>query len=195
MPRPRWTSERANLLFVLYAKLGPDRSLQQLAGTLRSAGTPISLATLKRYSRDYGWQRALIEADSEAAAQRQLRAAEAIGAHAERHAQLGRAFQAMAARATEALLRDPGGLRRSSLSAIARAGATGAELERRALAEQHDRRGVAVEIWSRLTVELIPAFVEINGIADEEIRIERFVELVDRLIDAHLRMIEGGVGR
>jgi hypothetical protein len=193
MARPSRSAERAGLLFVLYAQLGPDRSLERLANLLASAGSPVPHGTLKRYSREYGWQRALLEAHAEAAAQRHVRAAEAIVAQAERHAQLGRVFQTLAARAADARLRDPEGLARASLAAIARAEAAGAEIERRAQSEQHDRQGIAVEIWNRLTVELVPAFVEFNALPDEQDRLERFVEHLDQLVDAHLRSVIDGM--
>lgn len=187
------TRERAETLFLLYVQIGPDRSLDRLAQLLAGAGWPVSLSTLKRYSSSYEWQRRLLTVDAESAARRHTRAVEAISAQAERHAQLGRVFQSLAARAADARLRDIESLGRASLSAIARAGQAGAELERRAISEQRDRQGAAVEIWNRITLELVPAFLELNALADEEIRTDRFVAALDRIVDGHVRDIaEGG---
>src|SRR5690606_10880325 len=127
------------------------------------------------------------------AARHHERAVAALSVQADRHAQLGRVFQTLAARAADARLRDPEALGKASLAAIARAGQAGAELERRAVTEQRDRQGAAVEIWNRLTFQLVPGFLELNDLPDPAVRVERFVELVDRLADDHLRAIaEGG---
>ncbi|MCK9495478.1 MAG: hypothetical protein M0R75_08280 [Dehalococcoidia bacterium] len=184
---------REGLLFLLYSELGPDRSLERLHALIVSAGVRVSLGTLKRYSSEFDWTRRVLEVEAESAARRHERAVETLAAQGERHAQLGRVFQTLAARAADARLRDPEGLGRASIAAIARAGQAGAEMERRAGTEQRDRQGAAVEIWNRLTFQLVPAFLDLNELPDPAMRTERFVEVVDRLADEHLRAIaEGG---
>lgn len=163
MARPSRATERAGLHFTLHAQMGRGRSLEKLASLLDSAGLPVPIGTLKRYSREHGWQQRLLEVDAEAAARSRERAVEAIAAQAERHAQLGRLFQGLAARAADARLRDADSLARVPLSAIARAGLAGAEMERRAVGEQHDRRAVAIGIWNVLTKELLEAFIDLNA--------------------------------
>ena len=182
-------AERASLCFLIYLRLGPDRTLASLAEVLSDAGCPTSLSTLKRYSRAFDWQRLLLDADASAARERHARAVDTLAAQAARQAQLGRVLQTLAARAAELRLRDPDGLKGVSLPAIARAGLAGSEMERRALGEQRDREGATAEMWERIIQQLVPAFLKVNALPDEDERVESFVEEVDRLVDAHIREV------
>lgn len=62
-----------------------DRSLRRLHAELIASGISVSLATLKRYSRQYDWQGRLAELDAEARnRQREQDVAGAMAMH-ERH--------------------------------------------------------------------------------------------------------------
>lgn len=55
------TRERAESMFILYYWMGHERSLEKLAKICNSFGVKISLNTLSNYSRDYNWQKRLLE--------------------------------------------------------------------------------------------------------------------------------------
>ena len=175
--------ERAGLFFLLYAQLGPSRSLERVRELAAEAGIAVSLTTLKRYSSKNQWVQRVLEVDAQAAAAHHARAVESLSAGLERHAQLGRAFQRLAAGAAEVLLQDRTRLGSSSLAGVARAGQIGAQLERGAASEQRDRAALALEIWNLLIIQLVDGFLELNDLDDPQARVERFTELVDGLID------------
>jgi hypothetical protein len=63
-PRP-WNTmradERQEFYFMAYELMGTNRTLKRLWGFVRGLGVQISLKTLERYSREYGWQSRILE--------------------------------------------------------------------------------------------------------------------------------------
>jgi hypothetical protein len=58
------TRERAESMFIVYWRMGRERSLENLAKLCNALGVKISLNTLSNYSRDYEWQRRLLERET-----------------------------------------------------------------------------------------------------------------------------------
>ncbi len=69
--RERRREERAQILFLFYEQMGPDRSIMKLLEVCTAVGLKTSENTLKRYSVIYGWQRMLLERSVRAREQRE----------------------------------------------------------------------------------------------------------------------------
>ena len=96
--------EKADLFFFAYYQYGPDRSIARLYSDLKTMGVRTSESTLKRYSKDYGWQERIAALDAEARQQQNQHAVEDVLAMYKRHTQLGRALQGVAGSGLQRLL-------------------------------------------------------------------------------------------
>lgn len=96
--KPRVPRENVQRLYYsVYASQGPRRSLRGTAEILRAAGTPVSPATLERYSSEFGWQELARQFDIEQADRQAAAVLESAITQDAQQMQLGRALQQMAA--------------------------------------------------------------------------------------------------
>ena len=145
-PATRGTSasQRADIIFVVFHEMGPERSLAKLHLRLISLGVRVGLSTLKRYASRYGWQERLAALDVQASGRRADRSLKAaIGMH-ERHMQLARAVQGAGGTALQRLMQSDLRLSEMRPAEIARLLDLGIKAERDALGEATVRRDVAL---------------------------------------------------
>ncbi len=178
--------EKADLIFHVYYQQGPDRSLKRLHSDLQTMGVSISLATLKRYSKEYGWQEHIRNQDTEARQQQNQRGIKDVLAMNERHTQLARALQGAGGSALQQLLADAARLGGMKASDIVRFVDSGLKAERSAVGASSDRREIAVETWNNVVTSVVKLFTEINQEPDPDIRAQRFALRIDRLVDGRL---------
>lgn len=177
---------RADVLFVLYQQAGPARSLVGLHEQAAALGLNVSVSTLKRYSKQFGWQERLEAIDRAAAEHDDERAAEAVRLMNERQAQLGRSLQGVAATALQSYVRDRGQLDEVRPGEVARLAEAGTKLERLALGEATERQEVVVTVWNVVVRELVPLFASVNALSAPDERAAAFARGLDELVDQHL---------
>ena len=166
-PRRLPARERAQIAFGLYIQLRP-RSIARLHEQLAAIGVRISLATLKRYSTRFHWQKQVDELEEEAArGQREVGVAHLV-AMQDRHAQLARAVQGAGGSALAKLVSSDQRLDDMRPGEIARLLELGLRAERRAVGEATDRRDIAVGIWNSVTVEMVGLFGQVQDEPDPD---------------------------
>jgi len=165
------------------------RSLRSLARTLASAGSRVSIATLKRWSSTYDWGRRTAEFDRDAAAHVRDDALQGEIELRERHASLGRAAAGAAAKSLQHLLANDRRLTGMSAGDIARLLDLGLRVERDAVAVETDRVDVALGVWDGAIREIVELFIRINAMPTPEERARRFGAGLDALAERHLAEI------
>lgn len=195
--RRQTQAQRADIVFALYYELQPQRSLRRLHQQLRVLGVRIGVATLKRYSARFDWQRRISGLETEAIQRQRERALGDLVAMHDRHAQLGRALQGVGGSALRELMNNEPRLARMKGSDISRLVEVGLRAERSAVGEATDRRAISLEIWNAVTTEMVALFNEVNSEPESEARASQFARAVDRLVDTHLAEVtkEEGVLR
>ena len=178
--------EKADLIFHVYYQQGPDRSLKRLHSDLKTMGVRTSLATLKRYSKEYGWQEHIRNQDTEARQQQNQRGVEDVLDMNERHTQVARALQGAGVSALQRLLADDSRLGNLKASDITRLVDLGIKAERKAVGASSDRREIALETWNDVVTSVVKLFTEINEEPDPDSRAARFALRIDRLVDERL---------
>ena len=178
--------EKADLIFHVYYQQGPDRSLKRLHSDLKTMGVRISVATLKRYSKEYGWQEHIAKLDAEARQQQNQRGIKDVLAMNERHTQLARALQGAGGSALQQLLADAARLGGMKASDIVRFVDSGLRAERSAVGASSDRRDIIKETWNDVVTSVVQVFTEINEEPDPDIRAARFALRFDRLVEERL---------
>ena len=180
------TRERAELIFHVYYQQGPDRSLKRLHRDLEAMGVSISPATLKRYSKKYGWQKRIRNLDDEARQQQNQRGVEDVLDMNDRHTQVARALQGAGVSALQRLLADDSRLGNLKASDITRLVDLGIKAERKAVGASSDRREITLETWNDVTTGVVQLYREINEEPDPDIRAARFALRFNRLVDERL---------
>ena len=178
--------EKADLFFFVYYQYGPDRSIQRLHSDLKTMGVRISVATLKRYSKENGWQEHIRNLDAEARQQQSQRAVQDEVAMNKRQTQLARALLGAGGAALQQLLADAVRLRGMKVGDIVLLIDSGLRAERSAVGASSDRREIAVETWNDVVTSVVQLFTEINHEPDPDNRAQRFALRIDRLVDARL---------
>lgn len=156
---------------------------------LAAVGVHISLATLKRYSRDFRWQNQLAALEAEAAQNQQQQGVAQLLAMQQRHAQLARAAQGAGGSALQKLLQSAHRLATMRPGEIARLLELGLRAERSAVGESTDRRSIEVAVWNSVTTDVVSLFKEVNDEPEPEARARLFARGVDRIADQHLEAL------
>ncbi len=181
--------DRAEIVFTIYHTMGEGggkRSLRRLKQQLDEAGLEISLATLERYSVDYGWQSRIAKLDAENAKLRADPVINAVSEMYDRHAQRGRTLFSVAGLALRKLLEDPERLGTMAPAEISRMTDLAARMEREATGETATRDEFVVRVCNALTSRIVPRFLEVNELPDPKERAREFVEAFDRIIGEQL---------
>jgi len=178
--------DRVTLFFQAYVQLGDKRSLSRLRAVLLEAGIEISVASLKRYSKQYRWRMQIVELEKSGRQQAAKTAGESILAMQERHTQLARAMQGAGGSALQRLLGSDTRLAVLKPSDITRLIDLGLKSERHALGAATDRREMAIEIFNDLVVDLVAVFKDVNDEPEPRLRARLFARNVDRLVTNRL---------
>ncbi|MFA7298013.1 MAG: hypothetical protein WC211_12640 [Dehalococcoidia bacterium] len=163
-PAPRNVSksrlERQDLYFVIYASLGPDRSLRKVVEMCKGTYAEISFATLQSYSREFNWVERvkLLPSPTDAIWRRGID--QALQA-ARRHVSGGLALQQLALMGVTSKLPSPGGkLDSDALSGgeIARLFQVGTKAEREAISTQQEHVQTA-DVAATFIYERLPPVI------------------------------------
>jgi len=181
-------SERAALFFGIYEALGPTRTLRRLYEICYKTG--VSAKTLENYSRDFHWQRQLLETSGEREKKVQLAAVDLVAEMNERQAATFKDlfalvregltfYQAQAAEQVKAGL--PQGLK-MDLSDLARLAESAQRGERLARGVATSKTEVIIEVVAPLVKEIMAVFLAVNIISNDpaEIVSKRQAEFIKR---------------
>jgi len=172
---------RAESYELLYLSLGRERSLTKLRQTLADLGLSVSLNTLKSYSSRYGWSEKARRHDEAHAVDD---AALANTDMASRHADMAVAMQELAGRTLERLLEQPD--LQLSVREVCRMVEVGVRIERQARNADVTRHEIVLTVINPFMIAIVNLFKEVNGIMDEQTRLEMWVERADALLFQHL---------
>ena len=150
---------RSESFYLVYAALGPSRSLTKLQKTLADLGLKISANTLKSYSARYNWQHRAELVDG---AHMAVELANVPREMDERQARLGVAMQALARERVEVI--DPYRLSVRDAIHLMR---VGTDIERLARGQAITRAELSVQMLNPVTNELVALFAEVNVIEEK----------------------------
>jgi hypothetical protein len=177
----RAANGRAEACWLVYLSLGPGRSLSRLKRTLTDLGLEISLNTLKGYSVRHGWSdRARFHDEAHAVDDGAL----ATTDMASRQADMGTAMQSLAEHNLGRLLEQPD--LQLTPTEISRLAEVGVRIERQARNADVTRHEVIHTVFNPFIAALGDLFLNVNGIVDEQTRLETWVERADALLLQHL---------
>lgn len=183
--------ERADALFTIYWQMGAERSLVKLAALCSTAGVKTSIQTITRYSKDFGWQRKLLEMDQYSREAREREAIEEVAEMNRRHVQMaqgmiGIAFAGMKRFRTLITQASDGAVDMSidDMVKLYRAAQTG---ERLARGEATSRVEVWMDVVETVVKEFGLIFMAVNEIDVPEERQNEFIRLSDDMIRRYYR--------
>ena len=168
---------RAESFYLVYAALGPSRSLTKLQKTLADLGLRISANTLKTYSARYNWQHRAELVDGAHTA------VELANVPREMDERQGRLAVAMQALATEKLgVIDPYHLSVRDAIHLLR---VGTDIERLTRGQATTRAELTVQVLNPVINELVALFAEVNVIEDADTRLAAWATKADGIVEAY----------
>jgi len=87
--------EKADIYFILYVQMGPERSLSKLAEQVTGLGLKISAKTLKAYSSKYEWQRRVLEETAKLQDQAEKSIQQQVEKMNQQHAQIAQGLMSL----------------------------------------------------------------------------------------------------
>jgi len=154
---------RAEVYFLAYYELGPERSLEKLREKFASYGLKKALNTYKNYSADFGWQQKVIELDAKLQAEREQKAQQGIIEMNERQAKYGRGIQAIGTAIMahfNTVIREKGELPGTANDLVTLM-EKGSRIERLAMGEATDRVEAISLVWNVMVVRIQEIFREV----------------------------------
>lgn len=179
--------EVAEVLFVMYYAMGPERSLESLRDLCATVGLKRHINTFKRYSADFSWQRRILE---KVVGEREEREKDALGQvdkMNEEHIKINRGLMSIAVAGlnfyTSQLEQKrsaglPASLKMSveDIVKLVRQAQLG---ERLARGQATSRAEVVVEVISTFVQEFALIFKSVNDIADPAEREREYIRQFD----------------
>lgn len=179
--------EKADILFLIYEQMGPERSLNKLTEIVHTVGIKVSGKTLGRYSVKYEWQRQLLERQVALREAREQEALTAVDKMNEGHIQVNKGLMSLAIAGINyhqnkleknraAGLPQTLNFNVRDIVRLVRQAQLG---ERLARGEATSRTEIFNEIIGTFVHEFAFMFIAVNGIADPEERKREFARLFD----------------
>jgi len=168
---------RAESFYLVYAALGPSRSLTKLQKILGELGVRISANTLKGYSARYNWQHRAELVDG---AHTAVELANVPVEMDDRHARLGAAMQALAFERLQTL-----DLADITMADAVRLIKVGVDVERLARGQATTKAELTVQMLDPLIRELAALFAEVNVIEDPAIRATVWADKADGILEVY----------
>ena len=189
-PRRAATKAKADLFFLVYANMGPARSLTRVHETAAlMMARPPAVKTLKRWSVDFGWNRRARDFDDQMLDRALERSGDEVMQMNRRQAQMGRAMQGMAGQGLQALAQGKVALTAHETARLAR---DGVHMERLAEGQVTDRVQIAQQMVSLIVHSVVALFTEINVIDDPDGRRTAFAAGADKIVTEHFPEIAEG---
>ena len=167
---------RADLLFLVYALLGKDRSLRLVSERAEMVGVKVSNSTVENYSAKYHWGDRLAEVDAQAVTETQHALIRTVAEMNEGQAVAGHAFQAWAMENAAALRAAGATLDVKDIVAVYRAGV---DSERNALGEPTSRTEHTIVSINAMVAEIGTVFLRANDLTDADDRAREYAQGAD----------------
>ena len=155
---------RADSFYMVYAAMGPERSLEKLRGVLADIGLDISLNTLKSYSARHGW----VEKASTLPVQPIVQS-EVISEMNQRHVAMKKLndywVREMSAGEASKLLK------------------FGSELERLASSDNRSKQEITHELIIPVIHDIVELFKRVNEVLDPDTRRKDFARGADAIVN------------
>ncbi|KKL17291.1 hypothetical protein LCGC14_2487050, partial [marine sediment metagenome] len=149
---------RADGFLLIYLAMRSGRSLNGVSEFAHSIGSPVSKATLRRYSIDFGWVDAAKAFDAEIAQRQQNIAIDDALVTNARHVEAGKVLQKVGLTGAQVLLAGEGPDQTGSH--VARLVTDGVKIERVAAGLATERIAVVETIWDRFLPQVVALFRE-----------------------------------
>jgi len=188
LSREQRQKEKADMLFMVYKMMGPERSLFKLAEFCTAVGLKVSEKTLKLYSAKFEWQRRLLELNAKEVEQKEKSLVTQIEQMNAQHAQFARGLLALAAAGLthhqQRMTVTPQGGRSLALDideviALFKAAQSG---ERLARGQATSRVEVWLDVAATVVREFGLIFLSVNSLPDENERKAEFIRLSDEMM-------------
>lgn len=180
--RARIQKTKADVWFLVYYEMGPERSLELLHQHSTALGQRKCINTFKRWSTMYDWQQRLIEEDTRRHEEDQADAVKVRSEMMTRQGKIGRTLQTLALAGIlnfQDAMKNTGRLALSP-SDIVSLSKAGAELELRAAGEPTHRIEVTTVLYNVLIARIARIFKEANALPTADGRENLFAMLVDQ---------------
>ena len=193
-------AERAEVLFIMYYEMGPERSLEALRNTCAKLGLKLHLNTYKGYSADFNWQRKVLERSVAERAEREKDTLGQVDKMNQEHINVHRGLMGIAVAGinyyqTQLEQKRTAGLPASlklSVEDIVRLVRQAQVGERLARGQATSRAEVVVEVISTFVQEFALIFKAVNDIADPAEREREYIRQFDeRLRETYTAVITG----
>jgi hypothetical protein len=168
---------RSESFYLVYAALGPSRSLTKLQKTLADLGLKISANTLKTYSARYNWQHRAELVDG---AHTAVELATVPREMDERQGRLAVAMQALAREKLESI--DPLHLSVRDAIHLLR---VGTDIERLTRGQATTRAELTVQVLNPVINELVALFAEVNVIEDADTRLAAWATKAKAIVETY----------
>ncbi len=191
---------RADVFFIIYFDMGPERSLDKLEEYVSNMGLKKSAKTFRRWSVQYDWQQRVVEESTRRHEQDLADAGKRRSEMMTRQAKIGRTMQTLAVAGMLNLQdRMKSGRLDIDVRDIANLAKHGAELERVASGEPTHKIEITTILYNVLIARIARIFKEANVLPTAEGREDLFATRVDQVSGAALEevnslMLEQGKG-
>ncbi len=192
--------EKADILFVMYHQMGPERSLEKLAEVCAKVGLKgTSLKTLKWYSARFDWQRRLLELTVKLREEREQDALRQVEKMNDQHVKVNQSLLALAVAGIQYHQQELERKRSAGLPAnlklsirdIVRLVNQAQMGERLARGQATSRSEVMVEVIGTFVHEFALIFLAVNDIADSEERKREYVRRSDEMLREYYTQLTG----
>ncbi len=173
---------RADVFFIVYYDMGPERSLEKLQIYVAGMGLKRALNTFKRYSHQYDWQQRVVEEDTRRTAQEQNDADSVRYKMMDRHSKMGKTLQSLAMAGMynfQEIMEKKHRLAFNPAEIVSMA-KTGSDLELRAAGEPTLKVEITTILYNVMITRLAIIFQEVNKLPTMDAREARFAFLVDQ---------------
>jgi len=164
---------RADSFYMVYAAMGPERSLEKLRGVLADIGLDISLNTLKSYSARHGW----VEKASTLPVQPIVQS-EVISEMNQRHVAMGKTMQEVAMKKLNDYW-----VREMSAGEASKLLKFGSELERLASSDNRSKQEITHELIIPVIHDIVELFKRVNEVLDPDTRRKDFARGADAIVN------------
>lgn len=196
------TEQKADMLFIMYYQLGPERSIENLAEMCTNLGLRgASITTLKSYSVRYEWQRRLLELTVKDRERREQDALNQIDKMNEQHVKINQGLLSLAvagiqhyqAQIERSRKQGLGGTLNINVQDIVKLVAQAQNGERLARGQATSRTEVVIEVISTFVQEFGLIFIAVNDIADPAERKREYIKRADEMIREYYSSATGAV--
>lgn len=192
-------AERAEVLFIMYYEMGPERSLEKLRDLCAKVGLKRHLNTFKTYSADFNWQRRVLERTVAEREEREKDALAQVDKMNDEHIKVHRGLMSVAVAGLQYYQAELENKRQAGLPQtlklsvrdIVRLVRQAQVGERLARGEATSRSEVIVEVVATFVQEFALIFKAVNGIADPVEREREYIRQFDERLREYYSTVTG----